>query len=165
MKRAERYTSEDKEGIIAWAALATILQDKEIQDIEHRFAQIPGGKRDLSLMRSLANKYLYKIIQQLPIRTEKDGEQLKRIIHEMRVYTGIRGVPGHPMLDGAKDFGWYISLEDIDVLLEALSDRCLFCNKTKEQMRRCSLKAVLDKLPLADECEGWRWCDDYRYFD
>ena len=89
MKRIERYTIEDKEGLIAWAALASVLKDKEVEGVEHRFAQIPGGKRDLSLMRSLADKYLYKLIGTMPFRTQKDADQTKAILKYMKVYTSL----------------------------------------------------------------------------
>lgn len=156
MKRNERYTIEDKEGLIAWAALASVLKDKEVEGVEHRFAQLPGGKRDLSLMRSLADKYLYKLIGIMPFRTQKEIDQTEAILKHMKVYTGIRNLRGHDMLDGAKDFGWFLTLEEVDIVLEALGDRCLLCNKTPEQERQCPLKQVLDRLPLAGE--GGRWC-------
>ena len=156
MKRSERYTIEDKEGLIAWAALSTVLHDKEIAGIEHRFAQIPGGKRDLSLMRSLATKYMPLLVQVMPFQTTKEINQTEAILKHMKIYTGIKNLRGHDMLDGAKDFGWFLTLEEVDVILEALGDRCLLCNKTPEQERQCPLKQVLDKLPLASN--SGRWC-------
>ena len=156
MKRTERYTLEDKEGLIAWAALAAVLHDKEVEGVEHRFAQLPGGKRDLSLMRSLADKYLIKLIGAMPFRTQKEAEQTRSILKHVKVYTGIRNLRGHDMLNGTKDFGWFLTLEEVDIVLEALGDRCFLCDKTPEQERQCPLKQVLDKLPLAPN--NGRWC-------
>lgn len=149
----DKVTLADKEGLIAWASLASVLVDTDVKGIEERFAKLPGGKRDLALMRKLAEKYMQKLLWEAIPMSKDDARWFVQTLKLMRIYTGIQGRYGHESVDRMADFGVYLSYDDVNAILDALSDHCLLCSKSKKDAQDCPLRKALGRIPTQDTSE------------
>lgn len=160
-----RMTYADKEGLIAWTALAGTLTNPEITNIEGRFAAIPGGKRDLALMRSLADKYIAKLMKVMGM-SKSDADDFMKCISTMKIYTGILGRYGHEPVNSSRDFGSFFSYKDQLTLFESAGYRCFMCQKSEAEAKSCPLRRVFDKMELPDMPEDATscFCEEQRRF-
>lgn len=157
-KAPQKYRYIDKEGLIAFASVASTLADKDISAIEDRFADIEGGKRDLALLRSVSMKLVYKLIEVMPLEDRKDGDDIKKWLTHMKIYTSVPGRAEHNAVNPIKDFGLYLSYEDINTLIAAAGEKCALCDLDERESKKCKLRKVLKKLPLADTKDNCNGC-------
>lgn len=140
----------DREGLMAWVAIASTLVNEEVQGIEHYFAKYPGGKRDLAMLRKLTQKYMYLLIEDT-VKNKQDGDQLMKWMDHIRIHIGVKGMYGHPPIDGNRDMGYWVNYKNLQTLLEAVQDHCMLCNKDKAGVNACALHRALKALPLDDK--------------
>lgn len=139
----------DKEGLIALAAVASTLNDEDIRGIEDRIAKIKNGNRDLALIRRMSESLLYKVIEAMPMDKD-DAKDVRRYLSTMKIYTGIRNTPRHGRLDPLKDFGMYLTYDEVNALLEASTASCALCTKTDGEAKNCKVRKIIAKLPVKD---------------
>ena len=136
-----RLTASERESLIRLNVAYEIL-DSEGEHLARRFGVIPGGRRDLGMLKAKIKTLMEQVVGTIP------DDQLKSYINSLKMasYTvGIRK-PGHMERD-EKNYGMWLPFEVINALLAGCHDHCMMCPADKAERRACKLRKALETVP------------------
>lgn len=136
-----RLTASERESLIRLNVAYEIL-DSEGEHLARRFGVIPGGRRDLGMLKAKIKKLMEQVVGTIP------DDQLKSYVNSLKMasYTvGIRK-PGHMERD-EKTYGMWLPFEVINALLAGCHDHCMMCPADKAERRACKLRKALETVP------------------
>ena len=154
MCERQRCYASEKFSVQWLVGICQILDNEVCPGLMKRAGTVRYLKRDLSLLRSLANRVLERLLATIPL------EQLKSIKRDMaNTYysVGVKSVTGKKKDD---DAGFFISYDDYDVLLSCAKEQCALCTRTTGEERVCPLRRVRDSVGSDVTHErgcGYRW--------
>ena len=123
-------------------AIVTDILTDDIKALETRAAIIDHGKSGIALLKAWTLKLFRAMVDTIP------EEQLKSVLHSMNDMSYVIGVksPGKLKSDN-RNFGMWLSNEQVNALIEGCHDKCMMCNLDKQQRRGCALRKALDSIP------------------
>lgn len=148
----KRLTSSERQTFMHLVAARTAL--KYLEPFEKRFGGINKGKQMYRTARTLLTKLYDAAMDSFP---DEQRNSIQRNINGLRYSLHVANVNG----GGIHDDGFYLSWKSLETLTEAITDRCLMCQKNVEEQRRCPLAKALDELPAIKANEDARGCRYY----
>lgn len=136
-----RLTASERESLIRLNVAYEIL-DSEGEHLARRFGVIPGGRRDLGMLKAKIKKLMEQVVGTIP------DDQLKSYVNSLKMasYTvGIRK-PGNMERD-EKNYGMWLPFEVINAMLAGCHDHCMMCPADKAERRACKLRKALETIP------------------
>ena len=136
-----KLTASDKESLIRLNIAYEILESEGPQ-LDRRFRVIPGGRRDLGMLKAKINKLMQCVTDTIP------DDQLMTYIRSLKMVSYTVGIkkPGR-MERNDKEYGMWLSFEIINALLSGCHDHCMMCPSDKAQRRACTLRKALETIP------------------
>ena len=136
-----RLTASDREALIRLNIAYEILET-EGEHLVRRFRAIPGGLRDLGMLKAKINKLMERVIDTIP------DDQLMTYVRSLKMASYTIGIkkPGTMGRD-EKNYGMWLSYEIINALLVGCHDHCLMCPADKAERRACGLRKALSNIP------------------
>lgn len=151
----KRLTASEKE-ILMRINVAMEILSKEKDKLSERAALIPGAKRDLAMMRSVAKKMLDRFARTIP---EDQAAMYERALAMVSYQVGVKKPAGSNLNE--KEYGMWLPYEIINIFIEAMHDHCMMCSDDKAQRRACKLRKALYAIP--NDCPP-RNDDDCPYY-
>lgn len=136
-----RLTASDREALVRLNIAYEILET-EGEHLDRRMRAIPGGKRDIGMMKAKITKIMEKVIDTIP------DDQLRTYVRSLEMASYSVGVkkPG-TMGRNMKDYGMWLSFDVINALLAGCHDHCMMCPSDKAERRACKLRRALETIP------------------
>lgn len=143
----KRLSQDEQIAFLEVAGLLHILHGDAPEVLDPMLKLIPGGRRDIKMMRTKVKNLFDSLCDVTPQSTlQAIYPTLKRI--KCRI-----GVPliGKENVD--EQTGWVISFDDLRVLTSACYDKCMLCDRNGADIGKCELRKTLKRLPTPDEPE------------
>ena len=144
----ERLNRDEQTALMDIAAIVTLTRNGFLGHLDRLLAQIPGGKRDMGLLRAKSLKLFESLCDVTPPDT------LKAMLPTLKHVKVRIGVPliGHES-DCDKEMGVVVSYEDLTEIVAGCRDKCMLCDYSGAQISKCKLRKAFQHLPSADEPE------------
>mgnify|MGYP003302273880 FL=1 len=152
MNDKKRLNASEQQALFAMFAALNALKDSE--DLDNRLNQIKGAKSWRNGALGMVRKTCEAVMDSMPTEQIKS---VKRNLATLRYHISVAKPGGRSY----KDDGRWLSYDALDTLCEAAQERCLMCQKNKQEQRQCPLAKSLDELPCAKADER---ADGCRYF-
>lgn len=133
-----RMKGYEQSALLDWMAVLTVLKNEAL---DKRLEMIPYGKRDRGLINSTLLRITERIVDTVP------ADQLVKIhkqLPHVRIYTGTK-IP-RDMYE--KQYGLFMTFEELTVLTERAHETCLGCMLDRHEAKRCPLRTIYDGLDL-----------------
>ena len=144
----ERLNRDEQQALMDIAGIVTLTRNGFLGHLDSLLKQIPGGKRDLGLIRSKATSLFEKLCEVTPPKT------LRAMLPTLKLVKVRIGVPlvGSES-DCNREMGIVVSYEDLTELVAGCRDKCMLCDYNSGQISKCKLRKVFKHLPSDDEPE------------
>lgn len=137
----KRMTATERDQIIHLTVASDIMESIH-QSLRDRAAMVPRGRSRIGIARWAIQSLMADILDTIPT------DQLQALKRNMAMNTftvGVKRPPGQRMQE--KDYGIWISFQELIELLEGCHDHCMMCAMDKAQRRACPLRKALDVIP------------------
>ena len=151
MNEKKRLSATEQQGLMDLFVTINALKDSE--DVDRRLGEIKGATAIRNGALGMVRKTVEVIMNSMP---DEQRISFTRNLRTLRYYKAVASPNGRDY----KDDGRWLSYDALDTLCEAAQDRCLLCQKNRQEQRQCPLAKALDELPCnkADErAEGCRY--------
>ncbi len=143
----KRLNQHQQAALMDVAGLMSILHSESLTELEPLLKLVPGGKRDLGLLKAKAAKLFDDLLLVTPTDTlYAMRNSLKRI----RCRIGVPLIGGE---NANAEMGWVVSFDDLTTLTNACYDKCMLCDRTGGEISKCKLRKTFQNLPSPDEPE------------
>lgn len=144
-----RMTGAERNDFLYLLAADQLLQGGHAEGIERWIRQVSGGWRDIRMIQTRMSGLMERVARLVP------PVQIKAICNQMQ-YSDIHIEP-HRV--APRPGQWVIGLDDLGVLAgAAVEGMCMMCSKDRSGQKECSLRRVLDNLPLQGVREDAAYC-------
>lgn len=143
-----RLNRDEQTALMDIAAIVTLTRNGFLGHLDRLLVQIPGGKRDMGMLRAKALKLFERLCAVCP------QEQLRAMLPTLKHVKCRIGVPliGHEH-DFDREMGVVVSYEDLTELVAGCRDKCMLCDYNGGQISKCKLRKVFKHLPTDEEPE------------
>lgn len=144
----KRLNRDEQTALMDIAGIVTLSRSAMMGHLDKLLEQIPGGKRDMGMLRAKSLKLFEKLCDVTP------QESLRALLPTLKQTKCRIGVPliGHEN-DFNKEMGFVVSYDDLSVLTAGCKDKCMLCDYTGGQISKCKLRKAFQHLPSPDEPE------------
>jgi hypothetical protein len=140
----KRLTADEQNAFLRLCAVQSIMDDDTL--LPH-IALVKRGKSKLGMIRHCVDYLIEGICYTM---TTNQLISLKRQLPLLRWRVGVK----RPVDTDERDYGWFLSNDDINTLLEGCRDRCMMCSMAGSDVYNCKLRKVLDTMPVEGvQCE------------
>lgn len=137
----KRLSSDEWDAVLALEAVHSVLiSAKTWPVLQKRLKAIKYGARDASMLTNALGRILRALYDDVPY------EQLRSLSNNLKMselHVGIKTAKK----SSQKDYGMVMSWEQLDELARASSEKCLVCDLSPQEQKKCPLAKVLDELP------------------
>lgn len=85
---------------------------------------------------------------------DNQHESIRRQIQTLQLVVGSKNVPNR----NDREYGFWMSYNDLDTVGNALKNCCMFCDKDTQQQRQCPYAKLMDTLPVDKINENSNGC-------
>lgn len=137
----KRLNASERDAILRMNVVLEILET-ETRKLDDRLKDIPYAKRDIGLMRKKIGSIIEGLTHTIP------SDQLfhyVKMLETSSYYVGAR----NPVKEAhnKNEYGYWLSVNTINTLLDGLHDKCMVCDLDKGQRRACPLRKAIDSIP------------------
>lgn len=135
-RRKKELTPPLRSQMLRYCAVVSVLQETGADEV---FARVPGGKRDIAMLRKVALKLMQRTMDTVP---DKQRDKMSRQWETANVEIGVK----KPQVQHDREYGMWLSNEAAFALYEASKDHCMTCSMDKHKARKCKLREALDEM-------------------
>lgn len=132
----KRANFRELEQIYNWCAAMSIADAFETRRLS------PAGLKRLRTVRTMAMHILEEIFSTLP------DDQLMHIRRQLPLIRYTAGVQAVAVPSDAKRFGRFLTFEELSLLLDGCTDKCLMCDRKPGTVKACKLRKLMSSLPV-----------------
>ena len=143
----KRLNQDEQIAVMDLAGVLSILHSQSLESLDPLLKLIPGGKRDMGMLKSKITKLFDGVCDVTP------EASLRAMLPSLKKVRCRIGVPliGHENMNAEN--GWVVSFDDLTALTGACYDKCMLCDRTGAEISKCKLRKTLKRLPTPDEPE------------
>lgn len=148
MKYDKKRLSQDEQiAFLEVAGLLHILHGDAPEVLDPMLKLIPGGRRDIKMMRTKVKNLFESLCDVTP---EASLRAMLPTLKKVRCRIGVPLI-GHENMNAEN--GWVVSFDDLTTLTSACYDKRMLCDYTGAQISKCKLRKAFRNLPSPDEPE------------
>lgn len=136
-----RLSQSDRDLVWRAAMISAFLQEIDSRGAG-RLKLIDRGNWRLKVIKGLYEKFYDMFLNTIPF------EQLMTVQRQLPNIGYSVGVKNIQSKYGDKDYGLFLTNAQFSMIIDALKDHCIVCDRDRQQQRKCALKKCLDSLPL-----------------
>jgi hypothetical protein len=125
--------------MLRYCVVVSVLQETGADEV---FARVPGGKRDIAMLRKVALKLMQRTMDTVP---DRQRDKMSRQWDTANVEIGVK----KPQVQHDREYGMWLSNEAVREVYEASKDHCMTCQLDKHKAKKCALRAALDEMYIS----------------
>lgn len=127
---------------------------RSAKDLEKRVRTIPGGYRDLQMLRAVSAKLMGNILGTVP---QKKLAQIRRELENSEML--IRVKPVNPKKGEYEDNLTYVPQQALErICRKAIELECFCCEKKGREAKKCKLRNDIQETYMFDYPDGGKEC-------
>lgn len=148
----KRLNHAEYDALIALEAVHTVLMSAKTWPVlQDRLKKIKWGGRDSAMLTKALGRVVKALYNDVPY------EQLKTLSNNLKMselHVGVKATK-KPVQN---DWGMVLSWEQLRILGNASSEKCVTCDLDPQQQRKCPLAKIFDELPIGEKKEHTNGC-------
>ena len=143
----KRLNQRQQAALMDVAGLMSLIHSESLAELEPLLKLVPGGKRDLGMLKTKVAKLFDNLLLVTPTDT------LYSMRNSLKMIRCRIGVPLIGNERANAEMGWVVSFDDLTTLTNACYDKCMLCDRTGGEISKCKLRKTFQHLPSPDEPE------------
>lgn len=131
---------DERENILKFPIMMTLLRDANRELEKRAKAENNGLWRDMRMMQSASERIFERLLETLPT------EQMVWIQKQLRGCTLTTGVKNVVAFNSDRQYGLWISYDDLCALLNGVHEKCMMCTLRGKGAKNCGIRKVLDLI-------------------
>lgn len=128
--------------------------NRTAQELENRVRTVPGGLRDLRMLRSVSAKLMGNILGTVPV---KKLAQIRRELENSEML--IRVKPVNPKKDEYEDNLTYVPQQALErICRKAIELECFCCEKKGREAKKCQLRNDIQETYMFEYPDDGKEC-------
>lgn len=124
------------------------------KDLEKRARSIPGGCRDLRMLRAVSAKLMRNILETVPVRKL---EQIRMELEHSEMILRVR--PVNPQKEEYDDNLTYVPQQALErICRKAIELECFCCEKKGKEAKKCQLRNDIQETYMFEYPDGGKEC-------
>lgn len=144
----KRLNKDEQTALMDIAGIVTLSRSGTLGHLDKLLEQIPGGKRDMGMLRAKSLKLFEKLCDVTPPETLR---AMRSSLKHVKCRIGVPLIGRES--DHDREMGWIVSYEDLSILTAGCKDKCMLCDYNSGQISKCKLRKAFQNLPSPDEPE------------
>lgn len=158
MSEVKRLTAGERYQLMALGVANQILANA-CGEAEQRVRMVPGGWRDLRMIRTVLDRLLDRIMDTMP---KEQVRAYAHSLHDASYTVGVRCRAVDNETLRQQEHAIYLSLYALNALGDAAREKCMMCGLDQHGQAKCPLRKAFDEMPNnAPDRSGGGGCPYY----